>query len=62
VSVSGVLFSVGVCVCDLLICILTDSLCTTDAQVPYASSMELAVVKRGTDVVKAVFDFMLKKV
>jgi pyruvate/2-oxoglutarate/acetoin dehydrogenase E1 component/TPP-dependent pyruvate/acetoin dehydrogenase alpha subunit len=33
-----------------------------DAPVPYASSMELAVVKRGTDVVRAVFDFMLKKI
>jgi len=33
-----------------------------DAPVPYASSMEVAVVKRGSDVVKAVFDFMLKKI
>jgi pyruvate/2-oxoglutarate/acetoin dehydrogenase E1 component/TPP-dependent pyruvate/acetoin dehydrogenase alpha subunit len=33
-----------------------------DAPVPYASSMELAVVRRGTDVVQAVFDFMLKKI
>mmetsp|Transcript_19290 Transcript_19290/g.54843 ORF Transcript_19290/g.54843 Transcript_19290/m.54843 type:complete len:795 (+) Transcript_19290:35-2419(+) len=32
-----------------------------DAPVPYASSMEVAVVRRGKDVVQAVFDFMLKK-
>jgi len=37
-------------------------LCMDDAPVPYASSMEVAVVKRGSDVVKAVFDFMLKKI
>jgi pyruvate/2-oxoglutarate/acetoin dehydrogenase E1 component len=28
----------------------------TDAPVPYASSMEIAVVKRGSDVVAAVSD------
>ena len=33
-----------------------------DAPVPYASSMELAVVKRGTDLVQAVFDLTHKKV
>mmetsp|Transcript_4123 Transcript_4123/g.9363 ORF Transcript_4123/g.9363 Transcript_4123/m.9363 type:complete len:811 (-) Transcript_4123:149-2581(-) len=32
-------------------------LCMDDAPVPYASTMEVAVVKRGSDVVKAVFDF-----
>ena len=37
-------------------------LCMDDAPVPYASSMEVAVVKRGSDVVKAVFGFMLKKI
>jgi pyruvate/2-oxoglutarate/acetoin dehydrogenase E1 component len=31
-------------------------LCMDDAPVPYASSMEKAVVKRGTDLVDAVFD------
>ena len=31
-------------------------LCMDDAPVPYASTMEVAVVKRGTDLVKAVFD------
>ena len=31
-------------------------LCMDDAPVPYASSMEVAVVKRGSDVVKGVFD------
>ena len=33
-------------------------LCMDDAPVPYASSMEEAVVKRASDVVKAVFDFI----
>jgi len=33
-------------------------LCMDDAPVPYASSMEEAVVKRASDVVKAVFDFV----
>ena len=33
-------------------------LCMDDAPVPYASSMELAVVKRASDLVKAVFDFV----
>jgi len=32
-----------------------------DAPVPYASSMELAVVKRGSDVVQGVFDLVTKK-
>jgi pyruvate/2-oxoglutarate/acetoin dehydrogenase E1 component len=36
-------------------------LCMDDAPVPYASSMELAVVKRGSDVVQAVFDLVMKK-
>jgi len=31
-------------------------LCMDDAPVPYASTMEVAVVKRGSDLVKAVFD------
>lgn len=31
-------------------------LCMDDAPVPYASSMELAVVKRGSDLVQGVFD------
>merc|ERR1712084_175836 len=31
-------------------------LCMDDAPVPYASSMEKAVVKRGSDLVEAVFD------
>merc|ERR1712127_468314 len=31
-------------------------LCMDDAPVPYASTMELAVVKRGSDVVQGVFD------
>merc|ERR1711968_35577 len=33
-------------------------LCMDDAPVPYASSMEKAVVKRASDLVAAVFDFM----
>lgn len=33
-------------------------LCMDDAPVPYASSMEVAVVKRASDLVKAVFDFI----
>lgn len=37
-------------------------LCMTDAPVPYASSMELAVVKRGSDLVLGVFDLVNKKV
>merc|ERR1719456_199850 len=36
-------------------------LCMDDAPVPYASSMEKAVVKRGEDVVQAVFDLVMKK-
>jgi len=32
-------------------------LCMDDAPVPYASTMEVAVVKRGSDVVEAVFGF-----
>jgi len=36
-------------------------LCMDDAPVPYASSMELAVVKRGSDLVKAVFDLVTKR-
>jgi len=31
-------------------------LCMDDAPVPYASTMEVAVVKRGSDLVKGVFD------
>ena len=31
-------------------------LCMDDAPVPYASSMEVAVVKRGSDLIEAVFD------
>mgnify|MGYP002880106030 CR=1 FL=1 len=37
-------------------------LCMTDAPVPYASSMELAVVKRGSDLVQGVYDLVHKKV
>jgi len=37
-------------------------LCMDDAPVPYASSMELAVVKRGSDLVQAVFDLTHKRV
>ena len=36
-------------------------LCMDDAPVPYASSMEVAVVKRGSDLVKGVFDLITKK-
>lgn len=36
-------------------------LCMDDAPVPYASSMEVAVVKRGSDLVKGVFDLIAKK-
>jgi len=36
-------------------------LCMDDAPVPYASSMEKAVVKRGSDLVEAVFDICTKK-
>jgi len=36
-------------------------LCMDDAPVPYASSMELAVVKRGSDLVQGVFDLCTKK-
>ena len=34
-------------------------LCMDDAPVPYASSMEKAVVKRGDDLVQGVFDLCL---
>ena len=37
-------------------------LCMDDAPVPYASSMEKAVVKRGSDLVEAVYDLVMKKV
>eukprot|EP00543_Licmophora_paradoxa_P000927 CAMPEP_0202441558 /NCGR_PEP_ID=MMETSP1360-20130828/1103_1 /ASSEMBLY_ACC=CAM_ASM_000848 /TAXON_ID=515479 /ORGANISM="Licmophora paradoxa, Strain CCMP2313" /LENGTH=810 /DNA_ID=CAMNT_0049056607 /DNA_START=45 /DNA_END=2477 /DNA_ORIENTATION=- len=36
-------------------------LCMDDAPVPYASSMEMAVVKRGSDVIEAVFDIATGK-
>ena len=36
-------------------------LCMDDAPVPYASSMEVAVVKRGSDLVKGVFDLITKQ-
>ena len=36
-------------------------LCMDDAPVPYASSMEKAVVKRGSDLVDAVFSLCAKK-
>jgi pyruvate/2-oxoglutarate/acetoin dehydrogenase E1 component len=36
-------------------------LCMDDAPVPYASSMEKAVVKRGSDVVDAVFEMCTGK-
>ena len=36
-------------------------LCMDDAPVPYASSMELAVVKRGSDLIEAVFDLCTGK-
>jgi len=37
-------------------------LCMDDAPVPYAASMEKAVVKRGDDLVQAVFDLVTKKI
>ena len=37
-------------------------LCMDDAPVPYAASMELAVVKRGSDLVQAVFELVHKKI
>merc|ERR1719231_1341545 len=37
-------------------------LCMDDAPVPYAASMELAVVKRGSDLVQAVYDLVSKKI
>jgi len=37
-------------------------LCMDDAPVPYAASMEVAVVKRGTDLVQAVYDLVQKKI
>merc|ERR1719182_299000 len=37
-------------------------LCMDDAPVPYASSMEVAVVKRGSDVMKAVYDLVQKRI
>merc|ERR1719310_896074 len=37
-------------------------LCMDDAPVPYASSMEVAVVKRGSDLVQAVYDLVTKKI
>jgi len=36
-------------------------LCMDDAPVPYASSMEIAVVKRGSDLIEAVFDLCTGK-
>jgi len=36
-------------------------LCMDDAPVPYASSMEAAVVKRGSDLIEGVFDLCTKK-
>merc|ERR1719506_2327969 len=36
-------------------------LCMDDAPVPYASSMEKAVVKRGSDLVKGVYDLVMNK-
>ena len=36
-------------------------LCMDDAPVPYASSMEKAVVKRGSDLVQGVYDLVMKK-
>eukprot|EP00977_Amphora_coffeiformis_P002798 scaffold528_cov165-Amphora_coffeaeformis.AAC.10 len=36
-------------------------LCMDDAPVPYASSMEKAVVKRGSDLIEGVFDLCTKK-
>ena len=37
-------------------------LCMDDAPVPYASSMEVEVVKRGSDLVQAVYDLVQKKI
>jgi len=37
-------------------------LCMDDAPVPYASSMEQAVVKRGSDLVQAVYDLVMKRI
>merc|ERR1711871_449673 len=37
-------------------------LCMDDAPVPYAASMEVNVVKRGSDLVKAVYDLVNKKI
>jgi len=36
-------------------------LCMDDAPVPYAASMEVNVVKRGSDLVKAVYELVTKK-
>jgi pyruvate/2-oxoglutarate/acetoin dehydrogenase E1 component len=36
-------------------------LCMDDAPVPYASSMEVAVVKRGSDLIEGVFDICTGK-
>jgi pyruvate/2-oxoglutarate/acetoin dehydrogenase E1 component len=36
-------------------------LCMDDAPVPYASTMEVAVVKRGSDLVQGVFDLCTKQ-
>ena len=36
-------------------------LCMDDAPVPYATTMEKAVVKRGEDLVQGVFDLCTKK-
>jgi len=36
-------------------------LCMDDAPVPYASSMEKAVVKRGSDLVQGVYDLAMNK-
>jgi pyruvate/2-oxoglutarate/acetoin dehydrogenase E1 component len=36
-------------------------LCMDDAPVPYASSMEKAVVKRSSDLIQGVFDLCTKK-
>ena len=36
-------------------------LCMDDAPVPYAESMEKAVVKRGSDLIEGVFDLCTKK-
>jgi pyruvate/2-oxoglutarate/acetoin dehydrogenase E1 component len=36
-------------------------LCMDDAPVPYASSMEKAVVKRGSDLVQGVYDLVMNK-